>query len=81
MPVHRAFSLLAAQGRGAVPIQGAVAIVGAVAILVTGVPGSLAESMDLLRLLERRSCPGCRLQDADLVHADLHDADLRQALL
>ncbi len=35
----------------------------------------------LMTLLERRSCPGCRLQDADLVHADLRDADLRRAQL
>jgi tetratricopeptide (TPR) repeat protein len=40
-----------------------------------------AAADDLLRLLERRSCPGCRLQDADLVHADLRDADLRNARL
>jgi hypothetical protein len=35
----------------------------------------------LVRLLETGRCPGCRLQDADLVHADLRDADLRRAQL
>lgn len=40
-----------------------------------------ANDADLLRLLEKGSCPGCRLQDADLVHADLRDADLRNARL
>ncbi len=40
-----------------------------------------AADADLMRLLEKGSCPGCRLQDADLVHADLRDADLRNARL
>jgi hypothetical protein len=40
-----------------------------------------ASDTDLLRLLERRSCPGCKLQDADLVQADLRDADLRNVRL
>ena len=40
-----------------------------------------AQADQLVRLLERGSCPGCRLQDADLVHADLRDADLRRAQL
>jgi tetratricopeptide (TPR) repeat protein len=35
----------------------------------------------VLRLLERHGCPGCALQDADLVHDDLRDANLRQAKL
>lgn len=35
----------------------------------------------LLVLLERRQCSGCRLQDADLVHADLRDAQLERAQL
>jgi hypothetical protein len=33
-------------------------------------------SADLMRLLEQRRCAGCQLQDADLVHADLRDAQL-----
>jgi hypothetical protein len=44
-------------------------------------PAARASDADLLRLLEKGSCPGCRLQDADLVHADLRDADLRNARL
>ncbi len=35
----------------------------------------------LLALLETRSCKGCQLQDLDLVHADLRDADLSGAKL
>ncbi|QEY33512.1 pentapeptide repeat-containing protein [Synechococcus sp. RSCCF101] len=37
--------------------------------------------MDLVQLLETRSCRGCRLQDADLTHANLQDAQLEQARL
>lgn len=58
----------------------AMALVG-VPILVCVAPAALADPVDQLRLLERRSCPGCRLQDADLVHADLRDADLRKTQL
>jgi hypothetical protein len=36
---------------------------------------------DLMRLLEQRRCSGCQLQDADLVHANLRDADLSGANL
>jgi uncharacterized protein YjbI with pentapeptide repeats len=35
----------------------------------------------VMKLLERRQCPGCRLQDADLVWADLRDANLTGAKL
>ena len=35
----------------------------------------------LLKVLQERICPGCRLADADLVHADLRDADLSEAQL
>jgi tetratricopeptide (TPR) repeat protein len=35
----------------------------------------------VVRLLDRRGCPGCALQDADLVRADLQGANLRQAKL
>jgi len=44
-------------------------------------PARAGSGDDLLRLLERRSCPGCQLQDADLVQADLRDADLRNTRL
>ncbi|WP_115125987.1 pentapeptide repeat-containing protein [Synechococcus sp. GEYO] len=35
----------------------------------------------LFRLLQERSCNGCKLADTDLVHADLRDADLNKAQL
>ena len=38
-------------------------------------------SEDLLKILQERSCPGCRLADVDLVHADLRDANLSEARL
>ena len=44
-------------------------------------PASAADANQLMRLLESRSCQGCRLQDADLVQADLRDARLKGALL
>lgn len=40
-----------------------------------------AESEDLLKLLRGSGCAGCRLSDADLVHADLRDRDLENAKL
>jgi uncharacterized protein YjbI with pentapeptide repeats len=49
--------------------------------LLPSAPARAASTEALMTLLERRSCPGCRLQDADLVHADLRDADLRRAQL
>jgi uncharacterized protein YjbI with pentapeptide repeats len=36
---------------------------------------------DLVRLLERKTCPACKLQDTDLVRADLRDARLEAAQL
>lgn len=50
-------------------------------ILALGGPSALAGEGDVMKLLERRQCPGCRLQDADLVWADLRDADLTGAKL
>ena len=44
-------------------------------------PATAADTNQLMRLLESRSCQGCRLQDADLVQADLRDAGLKGALL
>lgn len=35
----------------------------------------------LIRVLNKRDCPDCRLADVDLVHADLRDAELRGARL
>ncbi|MFN9631184.1 MAG: pentapeptide repeat-containing protein [Cyanobacteriota bacterium] len=54
----------------------------ATALVVVGpAPGIRALEADLMRLLERRQCPSCRLQDADLVWADLRDANLTGAHL
>jgi tetratricopeptide (TPR) repeat protein len=50
-------------------------------VALTGAMGALAEEGAVMKLLERRQCPGCRLQDADLVWADLRDADLTGAKL
>lgn len=57
--------------------------VGAASLLVSGLalPPSGAASADLMKLLDQRSCRNCKLQDADLVHADLRDADLSGAQL
>lgn len=61
---------------------GATALAVALASLqVLGVPSALAGEGDVMKLLERRQCPGCRLQDADLVWADLRDANLTGAKL
>ena len=40
-----------------------------------------ARADDLIILLQRGSCPDCRLSDVDLVHADMQNADLRRAQL
>jgi uncharacterized protein YjbI with pentapeptide repeats len=53
----------------------------ATAVLFGALPGRADDSGHLQRLLEKRSCPGCRLADADLVYADLRDARLEQAQL
>lgn len=52
----------------------------ALAIGWIGLPAARADGA-LLQLLEQRSCQGCNLSDADLVHAQLTDADLRGARL
>ena len=46
-----------------------------------GSPAARASGEDLIKLLDSRSCRNCKLQDADLVHANLRDADLRGAQL
>ena len=43
--------------------------------VLLGAPLS-ARADDLIVLLEARSCPNCKLADADLVHVDLRNADL-----
>lgn len=40
-----------------------------------------ASDNDVIRLLEQRTCQSCKLQDADLVRADLRDARLQAAQL
>jgi tetratricopeptide (TPR) repeat protein len=52
----------------------------AVALSLAG-SGALALEADVMKLLENRQCAACRLQDADLVLADLRDANLRGAQL
>jgi tetratricopeptide (TPR) repeat protein len=44
-------------------------------------PTARASGEDLIKLLDSRSCRNCKLQDTDLVHANLRDADLRGAQL
>ena len=46
--------------------------------VLLGTPLS-ARADDLIVLLDARSCPNCKLSDADLVHTDLRDADLQAA--
>ena len=59
--------------------QRAIALAG---LLTLWSPGTaLASTEELMRLMEQRSCRNCKLQDADLVHANLRDADLRGAQL
>lgn len=53
----------------------------ALLVLLQAGPGQAGSDADLMRLLSQRDCPRCRLQDADLVHADLRDADLQGARL
>jgi tetratricopeptide (TPR) repeat protein len=55
-------------------------ITGFVLFLLAGL-GAQASEADLMRLLDQRHCAGCRLQDADLVFADLRDANLTGAAL
>ncbi len=45
------------------------------------ISGSAFAAEDLLRALDQKQCSGCKLQDADLVHADLRDAQLSKAQL
>ena len=46
--------------------------------VLLGAPVS-ARADDLIMLLEARACPNCTLADADLMHADLRDANLNAA--
>ncbi|MCT0223720.1 pentapeptide repeat-containing protein [Synechococcus sp. CS-1328] len=44
-------------------------------------PARAGSMEDVMRLMDSRACPSCKLQDADLVHADLRDAALQKAQL
>lgn len=59
----------------------ATLITVAAATWVGSAPGLAADQSQLMRLLETRKCPGCRLQDADLVQSDLRESDLRRSRL
>ena len=50
-------------------------------LLLLATPVAAAELQDLQQLLEDKSCQGCALNDADLVHAELSGAQLQQAQL
>lgn len=51
-------------------------------VLVSGTTSVLAaDAVSVQRLLQQRNCPRCKLADADLVHADLRDANLSGASL
>jgi tetratricopeptide (TPR) repeat protein len=69
------------------PAAGAWRLGWGLVILATlagsAVAGSAAWALDadVMKLLERRQCAACRLQDADLVWADLRDANLTGAQL
>ncbi|MEB3155825.1 MAG: pentapeptide repeat-containing protein [Cyanobacteriota bacterium] len=52
----------------------------ALAVSLVG-SGARAVEGDVMKLLENRQCASCRLQDADLVWADLRDANLTGAQL
>ena len=54
------------------------ALVGAGGLLG---PAWAADPAQLVRLLDTKGCPGCALQDADLIRADLRSANLRRAKL
>ena len=50
-------------------------------LLLLATPVAAAELQDLQQLLEDKSCQGCALNDADLVHAELSGAQLQLSLI
>ena len=62
------------------PVKPLALALSATYFLVAG-PAIASDEEPLIRLLESRKCPSCRLQDVDLTHADLRDADLKGAHL
>ena len=73
--------MTSAHGSGRGQLRGLIVASSALLALLMPVPGRASSDGDLIRLLNQRNCPRCKLQDADLVHADLRDADLRGAKL
>ena len=49
----------------------------ALMVLATTSTASSADANDLAGVLQSGGCANCRLVDADLVHANLRDADLQ----
>ncbi|MFZ0408502.1 MAG: pentapeptide repeat-containing protein [Cyanobium sp.] len=71
-----------ALGRFATGMGGLAPLFGLSALLsLASTPAQAANTDQLLRLLGQGACPNCKLQDADLVHASLRDANLRGAQL
>ena len=62
------------------PLAAKLAASVAVALATLAAPARALEA-DVMKLLEHRQCAACRLQDADLVWADLRDANLTGAKL
>jgi uncharacterized protein YjbI with pentapeptide repeats len=73
--------MTSAHGSSRGQLRGLIVAGWALLALVMPAPGRASSDGDLIRLLNQRNCPRCKLQDADLVHADLRDADLRGAKL
>ena len=67
----------ARRGLAAMVALGPVALAGG--LLPAGAQSDPNDA--LIQLLDQRSCRRCRLQDVDLVHADLREADLQGAQL
>jgi uncharacterized protein YjbI with pentapeptide repeats len=65
---------------GVVMNRNSAALVLSVITVLSGTDGALAAD-DLVRVLDQKQCNGCKLQDADLVFADLRDAQLSKAQL
>lgn len=65
---------------GLVPYR-ILSLVAAAGSCLVNAPAHASSTDDLFRLLDQRSCAQCRLQDADLVRADLRDARLPRAQL
>jgi len=65
------------------PITASASLAAAVAVALAtlAAPAARALEADVMKLLENRQCAACRLQDADLVWADLRDANLTNAKL